>query len=65
MSRETVLSEIRETLGDVPGWLDGIPDPQLEYQWGMIRWSLGDSDLTAEQKALVAFGAASAVHCLY
>jgi hypothetical protein len=65
MPRQESLNEIRQTLGEVPGWLDGIPDPQLEHQWGMIRWILSDSELTGLQKALVAFGAAAAIHCNY
>ena len=65
MAREDILDQIRQAFGAVPGWLEGLPDPQLEHQWGLISWVLGDSQLTAQQKALVAFGAAGAVHCPY
>jgi AhpD family alkylhydroperoxidase len=65
MARQDVLNEIQQTLGAVPEWLNGIPDPQLEHQWGLIRWLLSDTQLTARDKALVAFGAAAAVHCSY
>ena len=64
-ARDEVLSEIRQSLGDVPGWLSGLPDPQLEHQWGLIAWVLSDTKLSARDKALVSFGAAGAVHCPY
>ena len=64
-ARDEILTEIRQTLGEVPGWLSGLPDPQLEYQWGTISWVLSDTKLSARDKALVSFGAAGAVHCPY
>jgi hypothetical protein len=65
MARQEVLQQIAQTLGAVPGWLEGLPDPQLEHQWGLIAWLLSDSVLTAREKALVAFGAAATAHCPY
>ncbi|MBI2940495.1 MAG: hypothetical protein HYY04_08665 [Chloroflexi bacterium] len=65
MTREEIFDEITQAFGSVPGWLAGIPDPQLEHQWGMVKWVLSDSALSARDKALVAFGAAAAVHCPY
>ena len=65
MARQDALDEIRQMLGDVPGWLSGLPDPQLEYQWGMVKWVLSDTELSARDKALVSFGTAAAVHCPY
>jgi hypothetical protein len=65
MARQDILAQITQTLGAVPDWLSGLPDPQLEYQWGLIAWVLSDSALSAREKALVAFGAAAAVHCPY
>lgn len=65
MARQDTLAQITQTLGAVPDWLSGLPDPQLEYQWGLIAWLLSDSALSSRDKALVAFGAATAVHCPY
>jgi hypothetical protein len=65
MARQDVLNEIQQTLGAVPAWLNGLPDPQLEHQWGLIAWLLSDTKLSGRDKALVAFGAAAAVHCPY
>ena len=65
MARQDILTQITQTLGAVPGWLDGMPDPQLEHEWGRIAWLLSDTQLSARDKALVAFGAAGAAHCPY
>jgi hypothetical protein len=65
MARQDILNEIEQTLGTAPEWLAGIPDPQLEHQWGLIRWLLSDTQLSSRDKALVAYGAAAAVHCPY
>jgi len=65
MTRQESLDQITQMLGAVPDWLAGMPDPQLEHQWGLIAWLLSDSALSARDKALVAFGAAEAVHCPY
>lgn len=65
MARQEILNQITKTMGAVPDWLGGLPDAQLEHAWGMLSWFLGDSKLSAREKALVAFGAASATHCEY
>ena len=52
-------------MGIVPGWINRMPDVQLEYAWTMEDWFLKDSELSARDKALVAFGAAAAGHCPY
>ena len=62
MARQDILAQITQTLGSVPDWLSGLPDPQLEHQWGLIAWVLSDSALSSRDKALVAYGAAAAVH---
>ena len=65
MSRQDTLNRVTKTLGSVPGWINQMPDAQLEWFWSMEEWFLGDSKLSARDKALVAFGAASATHCQY
>lgn len=63
--RQEILGQITETMGFVPDWLGRLPDLELEHIWGMTAWFMRDSRLTARDKALVAFGAATAVHCPY
>ena len=65
MTRQEILNQITQAFGSVPQWLSGLPDPQLEYQWGLVAWVLSDSKLSARDKALVSFGVAAAIHCPY
>ncbi|MBI4565651.1 MAG: hypothetical protein HY716_13235 [Planctomycetes bacterium] len=65
MGRTEILNEVRQTLGAVPGWLDGMPDAVLEQQWQALKWELGDTKLSARDKALIAFGAATSSGCRY
>jgi len=65
MKRQEILDQITGAMGSVPGWLARLPDGPLEHLWGLQSWFLSDSRLTAREKALVAFGAATANHCPY
>ena len=46
-------------------YLAEIPNPVLEQYTNTLTWVLSDTTLSARNKALVAFGAASAIHCPY
>jgi alkylhydroperoxidase/carboxymuconolactone decarboxylase family protein YurZ len=65
MARQEILDQITQNFGFVPGLMEQMPDAVLEQYWTTLGWVLGDSKLTARDKALVAFGAASAIHCAY
>ena len=65
MIRQEILNEIRQALGSVPDWFTEMPDAVLDQFWANQKWLLSDSGLTAREKALVAFGAAAAIHCAY
>ena len=64
-TRQDLLSQISQTFGAVPGWLESFPDPQLEHMWAMISWALSDTKLSARDKALVSFGSAAGLPCPY
>ncbi len=65
MTRQEILNQAKQTMGTVPGWLESMPDAVLEQYWNTLTWVLSDTKLAARDKALVAFGAASAIHCRY
>jgi alkylhydroperoxidase/carboxymuconolactone decarboxylase family protein YurZ len=65
MTRQEIYSQITKSMGSVPEWLSRMPDATLEHAWGMQSWFMSDSKLSARDKALVAFGAATANHCGY
>jgi hypothetical protein len=65
MARKEILDQITQSFGFVPGLMDQMPDAVLEQYWAVLSWVLGDTKLAGRDKALVAFGAASAIHCGY
>jgi hypothetical protein len=65
MSRQETLTQVKQDFGFVPGWINAMPDGVLEQYCGTLRWVLSDTALSARDKALVAFGAAAAIHCPY
>jgi hypothetical protein len=62
MNRREITSQIEEAFGFVPGWMKEMPDAVLEQFWSITGWVQSDTRLSARDKALVAFGAASAIH---
>jgi len=65
VTREQVYAEVKQILGGVPGWLSSAPDGVLQQFWTTFKWLHVDSALSMRDKALVAFGAAAALHCKY
>lgn len=65
MGRHEILKQISDKFGFVPDYLNDMPDEQLQHQWPLLDWFLGDSALSARDKALVGLGAATALHCPY
>ena len=65
MTRQEILNDVTKTLGAVPGWLARLDGEQLADTWAQQTWFMKDTKLSARDKALVAFGAASANHCPY
>ena len=65
MARQQLLEQVEQDFGLVPGFMADMPDPVLEQYWTTLNWVLSDTTLTARDKALVAFGAATAIHCAY
>ena len=65
MSKQEVLDQIEGAFGFVPGIMGQMPEQVLEQYWTTLTWVLGDTAMSSRDKALVAFGAASAIHCPY
>lgn len=59
MLRQDVLRNIDSTLGNVPGFMDGMPDMVLEDTWAFLKDFLKvDTVLSAKNKALIGIGIA-------
>ena len=65
MTRSEIVAQMTEAFGRVPLWIADAPDEVLAQYWTTIGWVLRDTALSGKEKALVAFGAAAAVHCEY
>ncbi len=65
VARQQILDRFEQDFGLVPDFLAQMPDPILEQYSNTLNWVLSDTKLTGRDKALVAFGAASATHCAY
>ena len=65
MARQEILDQFEQNFGLVPDFLREMPEPILEQYSNTINWVTSDTTLSARDKALVAFGAASAIHCTY
>ncbi|WP_440769629.1 carboxymuconolactone decarboxylase family protein [Natronorubrum sp. DTA28] len=58
--------EIEQTLGQVPSWMNQLAEPASDHSWGIFRdLTLGETELTPREKALVGVGVAAAVGCPY
>ena len=64
-NRQEILDQFAQNFGLVPEYLSEMPDPVLDQYTNTLYWVLSDTALSARDKALVAFGAASAIHCPY
>jgi alkylhydroperoxidase/carboxymuconolactone decarboxylase family protein YurZ len=64
-NRQQILEQFAQNFGLVPDYLSEMPEPVLEQYTNTLNWVLSDTTLSARDKALVAFGAASAIHCAY
>lgn len=66
LKKTEVLKEIRETLGSVPGFLEGIPESSIEQEWELLkRLEFGETMIPNKYKELIGLGVASAIHCPY
>ncbi|WP_440765826.1 carboxymuconolactone decarboxylase family protein [Natronorubrum sp. DTA7] len=58
--------EIEQTLGQVPSWMNQLAEPASDHSWGIFRdLTLGESELTPREKALVGVGVAASIGCPY
>jgi alkylhydroperoxidase/carboxymuconolactone decarboxylase family protein YurZ len=65
VARREILEQVEQNFGLVPDFMADMPEPVLEQYWTTLNWVMSDTALSARDKALVAFGAATAIHCGY
>ena len=66
MTRQEVISNIRQTLGSSPDWLTQFPDQLLEHVWDSVRdFQLGQTTIPNKYKELMGLGVAAQMQCPY
>jgi len=66
MVSDDTRGEIEETLGQVPSWIANLAEPASDHSWAVARdFQLGETELSAREKALVGVGVAAAISCPY
>jgi alkylhydroperoxidase/carboxymuconolactone decarboxylase family protein YurZ len=65
MAEQETLEQVEQNFGLVPDFMADMPEAVLEQYWTTLNWVMSDTKLSARDKALVAFGAATAIHCGY
>ena len=65
-NREEILTEIEETLGFMPQWLEQIPEHSIESEWGQMKnWEMADTAIPKKYKHLIGLGVAANMQCEY
>ena len=67
MSREEIYTEMKEAIGQVPGFFESLPDASLEMEWNLFkRYALSDDGaIPPKYRELMGLAAAAATHCWY
>lgn len=66
LKKSEVLREIRETIGSVPRFFEGIPESSIDLEWELLkRLELGETMIPNKYKELIGISVASAIHCPY
>ena len=66
MATQQTVQEMEETLGQVPGFMEIVAEPASDHSWGIFRdLTMGETELSPREKALVGVSAAAAMNCPY
>ena len=66
MSRDAIHAEMKQILGQVPGFLGSLPPDTLEAEWALFkRFELADTTIPPKMRELIGVAVASAEHCWY
>jgi AhpD family alkylhydroperoxidase len=61
-----IREEIKQTFGQVPSWVNEMPDTALEGFWTMMRdFQLGETKIPNKYKELIGLGVSGATRCRY
>lgn len=65
-SYDETVTDIEETLGLVPGYLDALPEQELVNEWPILkRFLFGETVIDPKTRELVGLAMAAAIGCEY
>lgn len=66
MATTDTHSEIEETFGLVPEFMEVVSEPALDHSWGLLRdLQLGETEIPAKYKTLMGLAVSAALQCPY
>jgi AhpD family alkylhydroperoxidase len=66
MDRNKIITEIKDSLGQVPGFINSLPDDVLENEWRLFKqFELTDTNIPHKYKQLIGLAVSSVLHCWY
>lgn len=64
--RSEVLREVRDTFGQVPNWVETMPDSVIGGFWGLMRdFQLAETKIPNKYKELIGIAVSGATRCKY
>jgi AhpD family alkylhydroperoxidase len=64
--KSAIRTEIQQTFGSVPSWVDEMPDSALEGFWTLMRdFQLAETAIPNKYKELIGLGVSGATRCRY
>ena len=65
-TRQEILTEVKQTFGIVPQWIDQMPEGAVQGFWGMARdWWLKETKIPNKYKELIGLAVSGATRCKY
>lgn len=66
VDNQSVLREVKEAFGQVPGWMAAIPPPAVTGFWTLFRdLELGETKIPNKYKELIGLAVSGATRCRY
>jgi AhpD family alkylhydroperoxidase len=66
MTRDEVYSEIKQTLGVVPGFIKALPDSTLEMEWKLlVRSQMEEGPIPNKYRELIGVAISATTKCRY
>ena len=65
-SYDETLTEIEETIGIVPGFMEALPEDALVHEWPVFKqYILGESEIPPKYRELIGLAVAASLKCPY